>query len=152
MKNLEPALEIIKKYEGCILHTYKDVKGINTIGWGHTGPEASPGRHVTQAEADALLAKDLEHFVTGVAHLVKVPCSNNEFCALVSFSYNVGLGALAGSTLLRDLNHNLPREQAANEFLHWIYAGHKIYDGLLRRRKEERELFLMPPFEPVAVA
>lgn len=151
MRGLAPAVELIKKWEGCVLHTYKDVVGVNTIGWGHCGPEAVPGRKITQSEADALLLKDLEKFKTKIEESVHVPCSNNEFCALVSFAFNVGIGALQGSTLLREFNQGLSAQVVSNQFLLWVHAGGHVLEPLVRRRHDERALFLCPdaPARPI---
>lgn len=140
--DLEPALKIIKKWEGCKLEAYLDVVGVPTIGFGHTGPEVKLGQKITQAEADALLAADVKHFAEGVEGLVHVKCTPNQFCALVSFSYNVGLGALKGSSLLRKFNSDVDLTVVAKEFDNWIYAGSKVYQGLVNRRNEEQALFL----------
>jgi lysozyme len=79
-------------------------------------------------------------FEAGVKRLVKVPLAQGQFDALVSFSFNVGLGALGSSTLLRKLNAGDYRGAAA-EFPRWNKAGGKVYEGLTRRRAAERSLF-----------
>lgn len=147
--DLEPALKIIKEYEGCRLYAYKDVVGIWTIGWGHTGPDVYEGLVITQEKADALLMEDVSRFARDVKALVTVSITNNQFCALTSFSFNVGSDidaddkaeGLGDSTLLKRLNKG-DYQGAAEEFLKWINAGGKPFAGLIRRRKAERELFL----------
>src|SRR5690606_31851608 len=94
----------IKKWEGCKLTAYKDVAGVWTIGYGSTGNHVKPGMKITQSEADALLRKDLDRFERSVSSHVKVPLNDNQFAALVSFSFNVGTGAFQKSTLLKKLN------------------------------------------------
>lgn len=149
-RNLDAAVEMIEHFEGMILHSYRDVVGVWTIGFGHTGPDVHPGMVISQAQALELLQKDLEKFSDGVFKLVKVPLLDNELSALVSFAYNVGLGdpskphagGLAGSTLLKKLNAGAPKIEVANELLKWVHAGGRVLSGLVRRRKAERELFL----------
>jgi lysozyme len=128
-------------FEGLRLTAYQDSVGVWTIGWGHTGPDVRPGLTITRAQAESLLRQDLGRFERGVAGLVKVPLSSNQFSALVSFSFNVGLGALGSSTLLRVLNQG-NYTGAADQFSVWNKAGGKTLEGLVRRRAAERALFL----------
>lgn len=135
-------LDLLKSFEGCKLKAYKDIVGVWTIGYGHTGADVKPGMTITQVQAEELLDKDLEKFEDGVDVLLQVNVNENQFAALVCFAYNCGLGNLKQSTLLRCINkHN--SEQAANEFLRWNKAGGVEVPGLTRRRKAERELFLL---------
>jgi lysozyme len=135
---------IIRRFEGLRLKAYRDPAGILTIGWGHTGPDVTDGLVVTRRRADILLARDVAATAAGVDRLVTVPLAAHERAALVSFAYNVGLGALAGSTLLRRLNAG-DRPGAAEEFHRWVHAtraGRKIrLAGLVRRREAEARLF-----------
>ena len=85
----------------------------------------TPGLVITQAQADALLARDLNRFETGVTRLAQVPLNQNQFDALVSFSYNLGLGSLQNSTLLRLLNQR-DYAGAAAQFPRWNKAGGKV--------------------------
>lgn len=134
-------LDLIKSFEGCRLEAYKDIVGVLTVGWGHTGPDVYVGETWNQAQADAQLVKDLQRFEDGVVKLCKDRMPNpNQFAALVSFAYNLGLAALASSTLLRCfLKRNDP--DAAKEFLKWNRAGGKVVAGLTRRREAESVLF-----------
>jgi GH24 family phage-related lysozyme (muramidase) len=133
-------LQVIKSFEGLALTAYRDVVGVLTIGYGTTrGVRA--GMRITRDQAEELLKIDLHRFETAVSKLVKVPINDNQFSALVSFSYNVGEGALGSSTLLRLLNQR-NYSAAANEFLRWNRAGGRALAGLTRRRKAERSLFL----------
>ena len=95
---------LIKKFEGLRLTAYQDMVGVWAIGYGHTGPDVKPGLTITQQQADQLLINDLVRFNNGVNALVTVKLNQNQFDALVSFSYNLGLGSLQNSTLLRLLN------------------------------------------------
>lgn len=133
-------LNLIKSFEKCILHPYDDGYGFLTIGWGHLiqeGEDFPP--QITQAQADALFEKDLARFVADVNKLVKVPLTQNQFDALVSFHYNTG--GLGGSTLLKKLNQGRTSE-AAEEFNKWIYVKKEKSNGLIKRRAMERALFL----------
>lgn len=141
MKISQKGVNLIKEFEGLELKAYKDAVGIVTIGYGSTGPHVSMGQTVTQAEAEALLMKDVSRFEIGVEQLVKVPLNQNQFDALVSFAFNLGLGNLGSSTLLRKLNSK-DYVGAANEMLRWNKAKGKVLKGLTRRRVAEKALFL----------
>ncbi|AXE34815.1 lysozyme [Chromobacterium phragmitis] len=136
-------LNLIKQFEGLRLIAYQDAVGIWTIGYGHTGPDVAPGKTITQLQADQLLQNDLARFESGVSNLVKVPLNANQFSALVSFSYNLGLGNLQNSTLLRLLNQR-DYAGAAGQFPRWDKAGGRVLPGLSRRRLAEQALFQAP--------
>ena len=133
----------IEGYEGLRLTAYQDSVGVWTIGYGHTGPDVHEGLTITQEQADQLLSADLHKFEEGVSHLVRVPINQNQFDALVSFAFNLGLGSLGRSTLLKLLNSR-DYKGAADQFLKWIYAGHEELPGLVIRRRAERAMFLTP--------
>lgn len=133
--------EAIKLFEGLRKTAYKCPAGVWTIGYGHTGPDVVEGLTITTQRAEVLLLKDLIKFEKGVQELVKVPLTQGQFDALVSFTYNLGLGSLRSSTLLRLLNSRKYKE-AANEFDKWVYAGNRKLEGLVRRRRKEKEMFL----------
>lgn len=130
--------------EGKRLAAYQDSVGVWTIGVGHTAAAGSPaparGMTITDAECDAILSRDLAAFEAGVDAAVAVPLAQHEFDALASFAFNVGLGALRGSTLLRKLNGG-DREGAAAQFGAWVKAGGKTLAGLVSRRADEAALF-----------
>ncbi len=139
---------LIEKFEGLRLDAYLDPVGIPTIGYGTIrypdGHKVRLGDRITEQEAEAFLKFECDAVAKGVTHLVKVPLNQNQFDALVSFSYNLGLGSLEESTLLRKLNRG-DYQGAADEFPRWnkgIVNGVKQeLKGLTRRRSEERELF-----------
>ncbi|MEN6534626.1 MAG: lysozyme [Bryobacteraceae bacterium] len=135
-----PAVELIKQFEGLKLDAYNCPAGVLTIGYGHTGTDVVCGMKITAEEADRLLRNDLRHFEKRVQQLVTVPLTQGQFDALVSFAFNVGLGALERSTLLRKLNAEDYRG-AAEEFGRWTKAAGKELPGLVRRRRAERQLF-----------
>jgi len=147
MRISQNGIVLIKKFEGCVLTAYKDIAGVLTIGYGHTGHDVTQGLHISQTRANELLRQDLTNFETGVNDCVKVPLNQNQFDALVSFSFNVGMSALRKSTLLKKLN-NKDYTGAANEFDRWIHAGGRVVRGLQNRRDAEQLLFLTPVKQP----
>lgn len=136
----QATLDLIKEYEGIRLTAYRDPVGVWTIGYGHT-KGVKKGQVITQEEANQLLKDDLKEAQAGVERLVTVKLTDNQYGALVSFVFNLGAGALARSTLLRELNQK-DYESAAGQFKHWVNAGGKRLNGLVRRRDAERKLFL----------
>ena len=140
MKTSDVGIELIKKYEGCVLKSYKCPSGVWTIGYGHTNGVKS-GMQITKAQALDYLKQDLSTFEKAVTNCVKVPLNQNQFDALVSFSFNCGTGALKTSTLLQKLNSS-DYNGAANEFPKWNKSNGKVLNGLVKRREEEKELFL----------
>lgn len=141
MKISQKGINLIKTFEGLSLKAYKDSVGVVTIGYGSTGPHVSMRQIITEVQAETLLKSDIARFERGVSDLVTAPLNQNEFDALVSFSFNLGLGNLKSSTLLRKLN-SLDYQGAAKEFERWNKAGGKVLAGLTRRRIAERDLFL----------
>jgi lysozyme len=133
-------LEKLKQFEGLELTAYQDVAGIWTIGYGHTGG-VKEGDTITLEEAELLLRKDLRRFEATVSKVITAKLSQNQYDALVSFTYNVGERAFIKSTLRRKLNQG-DYAGAAEEFPRWVYAGGKIVKGLQNRRAQERALFL----------
>lgn len=140
MRTSKKGIDLIKKYEGCRLKAYKCPAGVWTIGYGHTSG-VKKGQVISQAQAEGFLKQDLEKFERGIMEYVKVQINQNQFDALVSFTFNVGLGAFNKSTLLRLLNVNKITAAAA-EFDRWVYAAGVKLDGLIERRNEEKKLFL----------
>ena len=138
-------LSLIKQFEDCRLSAYQDSVGVWTIGYGWTQPvggvPVGSGMIITQATADNLLVSGVVQYVNGVDRLVRVVLNQNQFDALVGFAYNIGVGALESSTLLKKLNAGDYRG-AADEFPKWNKAGGKVLNGLVKRREAERALFL----------
>lgn len=139
------AAGFILQFEGCSLTAYKCSAGVWTIGYGHT-KGVSEGDTCTQEQADAWLIDDVKETQTLLAHYVNVPVSEGEFVALVSLAFNVGVGALMKSKLLRKLNSG-DRDGAAEEFLDFDLANGRRIEGLTRRRKQEHDLFLSDSLE-----
>jgi len=140
MKTSQAGIDLIKKFEGCKLRAYKDSVGVPTIGYGSTR-DVKMGMRITPYMAEDFLRQDLEEAEAAVRDLINVPLSQCEFDALVSFTFNLGSGNLATSTLRNKLNGH-DRKAAADEFLKWVNAGGKKLSGLVRRRKAERAMFL----------
>lgn len=136
-------LDLIMRYEGFRPKPYDDGTGVITIGYGHTRSKVMPAE-VDQELAKQLLVGDLEYFTEAVANAVQVPINENQYSALVAFTYNLGEGNLRRSTLLRKLNAG-DYGGAANEFEDWTKAGGKEMKGLVRRRAAEAQLFRTPP-------
>ena len=138
--NIGPqGLALIKSFEGCKLAAYLDSVGVPTIGYGHTSG-VFMGDSCTQAQADAWLAEDLKDAEKCVNDAVTVPLTQNEFDALVSFTFNLGCGNFRKSSLLRLLNGS-DYDAAALEFRKWDKAGGQVLAGLTRRRNAEARLF-----------
>lgn len=127
-------------HEGWVKVGYKDPIGIVTACAGHTAT-AQLGRVYTDAECHALLRQDVREAEQAVRRLVTVRLTQAQFDALVSFTFNVGQGNLARSTLLRKLNAG-DCVGAANEFLRWNRAGGQVFRGLTIRRQDERAMFI----------
>ena len=137
---MNPAVPIIKEFEGCKLQAYKCPAGVWTIGYGHTDG-VKEGDVISQEKANALLASDIDLFSSGVKRLVSSDITNNQLGALVSFAFNLGLGNLRHSTLLKLVNAE-KFDEAAKEFTKWNKAGGQVLPGLTRRREAEKALFL----------
>lgn len=140
MKTSLKGIALIKEYEGLRLGAYLCSAGVLTIGYGHTGG-VKEGDLITEQKAEQLLQDDLKKFENGVLRLVRVPLTQNQFDALVSFAFNLGVGNLGKSTLLKMLNDR-DYKGAASQFIRWNKAAGKELAGLTRRRIAESELFL----------
>jgi lysozyme len=134
-------LSLLKQFEGVRLKSYQDSVGVWTIGYGRTGQTIVPGQAISLKQADQFLVQDLGRVEMVINKLVTVKLNQNQFDALVCFSFNVGTGALASSTLLRLLNSG-DYAGAAEQFLRWDKAGGEVLAGLSKRRAAERALFL----------
>ena len=137
----QKAIDLASEFEGCKLEAYKDLGGVWTIGYGHTGPEVCEGLKITQDRALQLLSDDMLHADAVVNKMVSVRVNQNQFDALVDFVFNVGSGNFAQSSLLKFLNIGQSL-LAAKEFERWDKVKGKDIPGLLRRRLAERDLFL----------
>ena len=144
MKTSPAGISLIQEFEGRRLEAYKCPAGIWTIGYGHTSaagaPEVKPGMVITKQEANDILIRDLVKYENAVDRLVKVPLTQNQFDALVSFTFNVGEGALAKSTLLKKLNAG-NYDAVPAELMKWTKGGDKELPGLVRRRRAEAAMW-----------
>ena len=131
---------LIQSFESCRLQAYQDQRGIWSIGWGHT-LGVVPYQTCTQADADGWFIDDMQTAVNAVNRTVDVALTQNQFDALVSFTFNVGQGSEAHSTLVRVLNAG-DTAGAAEQFLVWNHTNGMVNVGLTRRRAAERALFL----------
>ena len=133
-------IELIKEAEGLRLESYLCPAGIPTIGYGHTGPDIKLGMTCTLQQAEEWLHDDYCEAVVLVRRSVGVPLSDNQLDALASFVFNLGIGRLKTSTLLKKLN-SWDYKGAAAEFDKWVYGSGKKLPGLVKRRAAERKLF-----------
>jgi lysozyme len=141
-------LDLIKLFESLKLKAYRCPAGVWTVGYGHT-LGVYPGMTITPELAEKFLVDDVWNFEREVESLVKVPITQSQFDALVSFAFNIGSDidedtiaeGLGDSTLLRKLNSG-DILGAANEFPKWNKSKGKVLNGLTRRRAAERDLFL----------
>ena len=143
MEYSEAGLAKTKEFEGLRLNAYQDSGGVWTIGYGHTGKDVKRGMTITQEQANDLLKKDVQWAVDCVNKAVTQAVNQNQFDAMVDFTFNVGCGAFRGSTLLRKFNAG-DSAGAAEEFLRWKFVKGVEVVGLLRRRQADRTLFLAP--------
>ena len=146
MRISEKGLSLIKEFEGCFLNAYRCPSHVLTIGWGHTG-DVYEGQYITQEEADNLLINDMleyENYVNSCTQLTFTP-NQNQFDALVSFTYNCGQGNLA--TLVQ----NRDAETVAEKLLLYNRGSDGVLPGLVRRREAERELFSNGDCESIGV-
>ena len=139
MKCSQECLELIKKFEGCKLKSYKCPAGVWTIGYGHT-EDIKEGDIVSPEEANKLLRADVFKFEEYVTDNVIVNLTQNQFDALVAWTFNLGVGNLRNSTMLKKLN-NADYTSVPFEMKRWNKAGGKTLDGLVRRRQAESLLF-----------
>lgn len=143
-------LQLIKEFESCKLTAYKAVSSEKywTIGWGHYGADVTQGMTITQAKADQLLKEDMaefEAYVNSFAQRYNISLTQNQFDALVSFSYNVGTRWMSSSTIgsyLKNGISNYTSTQIRTAFCMWNRAGGVVLAGLTRRRNAETDLFL----------
>lgn len=134
--------EMIKGWEGCRLTAYRCPASVLTIGYGHTGADVTPGKRITQAEADRLFESDIRKFAATVAPLFAgTAINNNQFDALVSLSYNIGSLSVKAPTLLRKVKANPDDPSIRAEFLKHVNARVngvlKPLPGLVKRRTAE---------------
>jgi lysozyme len=154
MEITEEGLSLIKEFEGFRTKAYRDAVGVWTIGYGHTSmaghPHVTPELEISKEEGAEILRRDVELFARGVREAVVVSLNDQQFSALVSFAYNVGLGAFRSSSVLKAINRRdfdaVPRRLNL-----WVKAGGRTLPGLVRRRAAEGALFLTGEAKPAEV-
>lgn len=137
-------LALIKRWEGCKLEAYRDVGGVWTIGYGHTRT-ARQGLTITQEQAEGLLREDLRVYEAAVDDAVHVDLTENQFAALVSWTFNVGVGAMRRSALIRRLNAG-EYDAVPGELARWNKVKGGIVPGLSNRRAAEAGLWARGSF------
>ena len=140
MKTNQAGIDLIKQFEGYRLEPYKDAVGLPTIGIGHLIRHDESFTSLTQEEAEELLRKDLHYAESAVNQLINVSLNENQFSALVSFTFNLGSGILKASTLRMKLNRG-EYDKIPQEIKRYCFAGGKKLSGLARRREAEAALF-----------
>lgn len=147
MRLTDDGIALVKRFEGFRQEAYRDPAGVWTIGYGHTGraapPPVEPGMTVTPEEGEAILRADLDHFVARAGPLIERPVTANQFSALISFAFNVGVGNFKRSSVLLAVNEGRLDEVPGRLAL-WNKAGGRVLKGLVRRRMAEGELFMTP--------
>ena len=147
MKISNNGINLIKHFEGLSLKPYLDVVNIPTIGWGNTFYEDGTkvtlnDKPISEIEATELLSYVAQKvFGDKILQLVKVPLNQNQFDALVSFCYNIGMGNFSKSTLLKKINQG-DFKGASLEFEKWNKSGGVVLAGLVKRRLKEKDLFI----------
>jgi len=139
----QKGLNLIKRFEGFEPEVYLDAAGLPTIGYGHLllpGEAEMFKNGISESAGEALLIKDVLLAEQAVCRLIKVPLTDGQFDALVSFTFNLGSGALQRSTLRWKVNRE-EHEAAPAEFMKWVWAGGRKLKGLIRRREAEATLY-----------
>ena len=138
MRTSDNGISLIKQFEGVRLTAYKAIpeEPYYTIGYGHYGADVYQGMKITQAQAEAYLKTDLIRYENAVKNTVKISLNQHQFDALVSFTYNCGANSL------KSLVSGRTARQIAEKLPSYCYASGRKLEGLVRRRKAEKELFM----------
>lgn len=139
----EEGRELVRKWESFAPKVYICPAGYPTIGYGHVVKPVEKDRFaggITRLEAQELLKSDLRTAENAVLRYITVALDDGQFNALVSFTFNLGAGALQASTLRKVINRG-DYEEAPEQFKRWVNAGGKKLKGLVRRRQEEADMF-----------
>jgi lysozyme len=144
MRTSETMQEMIRNFEGLCLKAMRCPAGVLTIGYGHTGSDVKEGMTITKSRANEILSSDLSKFETSLNNMLtaaKVTLKQNQFDALISFVFNLGVGTLQRSTLWRKLKANPNDTTIPNEFRRYVYAAGKVLPGLVKRRDAEAKYY-----------
>lgn len=139
MKVNQAGIDLIKRFEALLLTSYKDIVGKLTIGYGHT-LNVEANQIIDKAQAEEFLKQDLGRVEAYIGRLA-LELTENQFAAIASLIYNIGMGAFSQSTMLKVLKDG-DIVMAAEQFLRWDKAHGEIVAGLTRRREAEKTLFL----------
>lgn len=155
MKTSSKGLALLKTFEGLRTKAYRDGGGVWTIGFGHTAAAGAPipraGMEITAQDAMDILARDLGQYERGVSAALKRSPTQNQFDAMVSLCFNIGVDAFQDSSIVRCFNAGDP-QLAAERFLLWNKDNGKVIPGLTRRREAEKALFLEQGDSPAPVS
>jgi len=146
MQISQKGLDLIKRFEGFRAKPYLCPAGVPTIGYGSTYYENGvkvklTDRSISEEWAEELLRRNMVHYERGVDAMTKDHVNQNQFDALVSFAYNVGLVNYKNSTLLKRINANPNDPDIEKQFMRWVRAGGKVIKGLITRRQAEATLY-----------
>ena len=139
MKVSQDCVDLVKFFEGFEGKAYLCPANVWTIGYGRT-KNVQEGDRITKVQAERDLLEELEEFAEQVLNSVKVELTQNELDALTSWTYNLGVGNLNSSTLLKKLNTG-DKDSVPSEMLRWNKAAGKVLAGLTRRREAEAKLW-----------
>jgi len=143
----EDGLKFLSEWEGCRLHPYNDAAGYPTIGVGHLICDGENFSHgISHDEAMQLLSNDVADAEEMVREQLSVVLADHQIDALISFTFNAGVGAFKRSTLLKRVNTGA-YDDVPHQFSRWNKAGGRILTGLVRRRKAEANLFTLGVYE-----
>ena len=149
LKVTDSTLSFIKSFEGCRLNAYQDIAGVWTIGWGTTvyptGVHVKKGDHIAQGYADYMIEKMANQYAQHASEYLKVSLNTEQNDAVVDFVYNAGVGAFAGSTLLKRINADPSDPLITDAFMMWDKYHHDgqlvVSEDLFKRRQEEAKLY-----------
>lgn len=139
----QDGLDLIKRFEGFSPIIYICPAGYPTIGYGHLVRDHEQDRYqqgITEQEAEDLLRRDVQGAERAVLRLIDVPLTDGQYDALVSFTFNLGAGALQRSTLRRKVNRE-QHVEVPKQLMRWVWAGGRKLKGLIRRREAEALIY-----------
>lgn len=140
MKTSKRGVELIKQYEGCKLYAYRDAVGVPTIGYGHT-KNVYMGMAITKEKADEFLVSDIEP-IEKALNILGVPFMQQQFDALVSWIFNLGIGNFNSSTMKKFIMARRSNIEITDQMVKWHNAGGKPLLGLKKRRVAEANMWL----------